>query len=183
MKFVAFLRNVNLGRPGAPTRVQLEQAFVDAGAADVKSFQVNGTAVFSARSAAGAERVLRKALKLLAAECDLVEPGCVRSLQELAPLLSAPEFEGYDPDEVYELCFSFACARDIDLGHALPFDNPKGDVRLLTCTEGNVLSVSWKRGSGPGSPNLFLERLTGVAWTTRSIGTVRRLLARHGTAS
>ncbi|MET0334009.1 MAG: DUF1697 domain-containing protein, partial [Rhizobacter sp.] len=69
MKFAAFLRNVNLGRPGVPTRVQLEAAFVEAGAPDAQSFQVNGTAVFSARSQAGAERVLRKALKLLAASC------------------------------------------------------------------------------------------------------------------
>jgi uncharacterized protein (DUF1697 family) len=183
VKFAAFLRNVNLGRPGAPTRAQLEQAFVDAGAADAQSFQVNGTAVFSARSQAGAERVLRKALKLLAAECDLVEPGCVRSLDELVPLVSAPEFEGYNPDEVYEFCFSFACARNVAFSHAVPFDNPKGDVRLLKIADGNVLSVSRKLGAAPGSPNLFLERLTSAPWTTRAIGTVRRLLAKHATAS
>lgn len=179
MKFAAFLRNVNLGRPGAPTKAQLEQAFADAGGVDVQSFQVNGTAVFSARSQAGAERVLRKALKRLATECDLAEPGCVRSLEELAPLVEARVFKPFDPDEVYEYGLSFACDRDVVAPGKLPLDNPQGNVRLLALKDGNALSVCWKRGASPGNPNLFLERTTGVAWTTRAIGTVRRLLAKH----
>ena len=180
MKFAAFLRNVNLGRPGAPTRAQLEQAMQAAGATEPQSFQTNGTVVFSARSLVGAERVLRKALKLLATECDLVEPGCVRSLEELAPLVEAKVFKPYAPDDVYEYGLSFACDRDVTAPGRLPLDNPKGDVRLLALKDGNALSVCWKRGASPGSPNLFLERTTGVAWTTRAIGTVRRLLAKHG---
>lgn len=180
MRFAAFLRNVNLGRPGAPTRAQLEQAMQAAGATEPQSFQTNGTVVFGARSLAGAERVLRKALKLLATECDLVEPGCVRSLEELAPLVEAKVFKPYAPDDVYEYGLSFACDRDVRAPGRLPLDNPKGDVRLLALKEGNALSVCWKRGASPGSPNLFLERTTGVAWTTRAIGTVRRLLAKHG---
>jgi uncharacterized protein (DUF1697 family) len=180
MKFAAFLRNVNLGRPGAPTRVQLEQSFAEAGAIEPQSFQTNGTAVFGAASPAGAERVLRAALARLAAECGLAEPACVRSLDELVPLASAREFEAYDPDEVYEFVLSFACARKTVLTSRLPLDNPKGDVRVLALDQGNALSVCWKRGASPGSPNLFLERSTGAAWTSRSIGTLRRLLDKHG---
>lgn len=182
MKFAVFLRNVNLGRPGAPTRVQLEQAFANAGGTEPQSFQVNGTLVFSARSMAGAERVLRKALKLLHAECGLVEPGCVRSVEELVPLVGARAFKRYDPDEVYELCLSFACDRATSLAGKLPLDNPKGDVRVLSLTAGNALAVSWKLGASPGSPNHFLERVTGAPWTTRAIGTIRRLVEKHGAA-
>lgn len=179
MKFAAFLRNVNLGRPGAPNRAQLEAAMEAAGAVEPQSFQTNGTVVFSARSLAAAERVLRKALKLLAVECDLVEPGCVRSLDELAPLVESRVFKPYDPDEVYEYGLSFACDREVVAPGRLPLDNPNGDVRLLSLKDGNALCVCWKQGASPGSPNLFLERTTGVAWTTRAIGTVRRLLAKH----
>ena len=32
MRFAAFFRNLNLGRPSCPTREQLESAFVEAGA-------------------------------------------------------------------------------------------------------------------------------------------------------
>lgn len=180
MKFAAFLRNVNLGRPGAPTRAQLEAAMASAGAIEPQSFQTNGTVVFGARSLGGAERVLRKALKRLAAECGLAEPGCVRSLDELAALASTRSFDGYDRDEIYEFVFSFACERSTVLDETLPIDNAAGNVRILELTDGNALGISWKLGASPGSPNLFLEKKTGAPWTSRAIGTLRRLVAKHG---
>lgn len=180
MKFAAFLRNVNLGRPGAPTKAQLEQAFTDAGGRDAQSFQTNGTLVFEAASRASAERVLRKALRLLEVSCDLAEPGCVRSIDELALLAMAHEFDDYDRDEVYEFVLSFACERDTTLDGPLPIDNAQGNVRILALTEGNALGISWKLGASPGSPNLFLERTTGRPWTSRAIGTLRRLVEKHG---
>jgi uncharacterized protein (DUF1697 family) len=180
VKFAAFLRNVNLGRPGAPTRAQLEAAMAAAGAIEPQSFQTNGTVVFSARSLAGAERVLRKALKLLADECELAEPGCVRSLDELAVLAATTAFDDYDRDEVYEFVFSFACDRSTKLAGRLPLDNATGNVRILALSDGNALGVSWKLGASPGSPNLFLEKTTGAPWTSRAIGTLQRLVAKHG---
>lgn len=180
MKFAAFLRNVNLGRPGAPTRLQLEAAMAAAGASDPRSFQTNGTVVFGARSLAGAERVLRKALKLLAGECGLGEPGCVRSLDELAALVATKAFDDYNRDEVYEFVFSFACERSTVLTGRLPLDNATGNVRILALADGNALGVSWKLGASPGSPNLFLEKTTGKPWTSRAIGTLQRLVAKHG---
>jgi uncharacterized protein (DUF1697 family) len=180
VKFAAFLRNVNLGRPGAPTRAQLEAAMEAAGAIAPQSFQTNGTVVFGARSLGGAERVLRKALKLLAVECDLAEPGCVRSLDELAALAATTAFDGYARDEVYEFVFSFACERGTVLTGTLPLDNATGNVRILALDDGNALGVSWKFGASPGSPNLFLEKTTGKPWTSRAIGTMQRLVAKHG---
>ncbi len=48
MQHVAFFRNLNLGRAHCPTRVQLEQAFLDAGAqgivALIQGFVFGGTA-------------------------------------------------------------------------------------------------------------------------------------------
>ncbi len=180
MKFAAFLRNVNLGRPRAPTRAQLEAAMQAAGATEPQSFQTNGTVVFGARSLHGADRVLRKALKLLADECELAEPGCVRSLDELAALAATTAFEDYDRDEVYEFVFSFACDRSTKLKGKLPLDNAQGNVRILALKDGNALGVSWKLGASPGSPNLFLEKSTGAPWTSRAIGTLQRLVEKHG---
>ena len=179
MKFAAFLRNVNLGRPGAPTKAQLEQAFSDAGGRDAQSFQTNGTLVFEAATLASAERVLRKALKLLALACDLKEPACVRSIDELMWLAGAPEFDAYDRDEVYEFVLSFACQRHTVLEGKLPLDNAQGNVRILALTDGNALGISWKLGASPGSPNLFLEKTTGQPWTSRAIGTLQRLVTKY----
>jgi uncharacterized protein (DUF1697 family) len=46
VKYAAFFRNLNLGRKNCPSKAQLEQAFLDAGAREASSFLTNGTLVF-----------------------------------------------------------------------------------------------------------------------------------------
>lgn len=45
---VAFFRFMNLGHTGSPNRAQLEAAFAAGGAESVRSFQTNGTVLFTA---------------------------------------------------------------------------------------------------------------------------------------
>ena len=71
MKFVAFLRNVNLGQPGSPTRAQLESAFLEAGAGEAASFMSNGTLVFSVSRSRPAQGTARRACEILSEICGL----------------------------------------------------------------------------------------------------------------
>lgn len=178
VKFAAFFRNTNLGRAGSPDREQFEQAFLDAGASAAANFQVNGTLVFDTTSAASAQKVFRAATKILGAVAGLREPGCVRSLAALNRLPCKQVFAGVDPTTVHELTVSFACSR-VGSALALPQSNERQDAVVLWLEHGNALSISRKVMSGPGSPNVLLERLTGVAFTSRSLGTIQRVLARH----
>ena len=66
MKFVAFLRNVNLGQLNSPTRDQLEAAFREAGAPWAASFMSNGTLVFSASDSFHAQAVTQSACEISA---------------------------------------------------------------------------------------------------------------------
>lgn len=179
MKFAAFFRNTNLGRAGSPTRAQLEQAFAAAGAVSPTSFQVNGTLVFEARSLAAARLVLHEAAGTLALDAGLREPACVRALSALGRLPWDAVFAGVNAAEVHELTVSFACA-DLPAPLPVPQASERQDAIVLWQQGGDALSITRQVMSGPGSPNRLLERLTGVPFTSRSQGTVQRLLAKYG---
>lgn len=178
MKYAAFFRNLNLGRPNCPTKVQFEDAFVGAGASLAASFRTNGTMIFASPSNAKAHRILAGACAVLRDMCGLEEPAYFRSVEHLNALVALDPFAAVDPGSVYERCTSFLHPSVSELP-ALPIESKRGDVRLLQFTGTEVLSVSLKVGSSPGSPNAFLEKLLGLPVTTRSWSTLARIVEKH----
>ncbi|HJV95514.1 MAG TPA: DUF1697 domain-containing protein [Albitalea sp.] len=178
MKYVAFFRNLNLGRPNCPTKTQLEEAFMAAGAESASSFLVNGTLVYSVKAGTRARKVLAQACATLRVGCGLAEPAYVRTLAHLAELVALDPFAGVERGSVYECCASFLHSDSVELP-AAPFQSRRGDVEVLRLTGGEAFCVSRKIGNTPGSPNAFLEKLLGSPVTTRSWNTVLRLVHKH----
>jgi len=178
LKYAAFFRNLNLGRPNCPTRAQFEEAFMRAGAASAASFLTNGTMVFAPGPGTRPRKVLASACRALQAECGLREPAFIRSVGHLAELVARDPFAGVDPSSVYERCVSLL-HHECGALPPLPLVSPRGDVRILKCTGTEALSVSLKVGNTPGSPNAYLERLLDLPATTRSWNTVVRLVRRY----
>lgn len=178
MRYAAFFRNLNLGRASCPTRLQFEQAFLEAGAHEAASFLTNGTLVFAAGTRASPERLMQRAGSLLKASCGLTEPGFVRPLPYLASLLATEPFAAVDRSTVYECCVSFLHP-DVQLPYAVPLRSGREDVEVLRFTQGEALSLSRKIGKSPGSPNAFLEKLLGLPATTRSWNTLTRLVGKY----
>jgi uncharacterized protein (DUF1697 family) len=177
VKFAAFYRNLNLGRPPAPTRAQFEQAFRFAGAQDPRSFLTNGTLVFGATGPRKAEQVLSAACANLAAVTGLREPAFLRDLSYLAGLVARDPFAHIDRSIVYECCVTFLPARFAGKAER-PQRNASGNVEVVAYTEAELLSVARKLGKSPGSPNAFAERAFQVQATTRAWNTLVRLVAR-----
>ena len=90
MDFAVFYRNLNLGRANAPTKDQLERAYLEAGAETAASFQVNGTIAFSVGGRRSPKRVVERAAQSLERECGLVEPGFLRPMAGTAGCRSSP---------------------------------------------------------------------------------------------
>ena len=178
MKYAAFFRNLNLGRPNRPTRVQFEEAFAQAGAESATSFLTNGTMVFTVGPGARARKVLAGACQSLRAGCGLREPAFIRSVDYLAELVAQDPFAGVDPGSVHVRCVSLLHPDSAALPE-LPLESMRGDVRILQCTGTEALSVSLKIGNTPGSPNAYLEKLLDMPATTRSWNTVVRLVRRY----
>src|SRR6186713_2852904 len=113
MDFAVFFRNLNLGRTNCPTKLQLEAAFLDAGAGSAASFLTNGTLVYAAPSVDEARQVFDRAYALLKARCGLKEPAFVRTVDYLAALVDTDPFAAVDRASVYECCVSFLHAPDV----------------------------------------------------------------------
>jgi len=178
MKFAAFFRNLNLGRPPAPTRSVLEAAFAAAGAVNPCSFLTNGTVVFEAGSPARAARILTTAQATLRRD-GFDEPAALRDVAGLAALIASDPLAGVALDDVYTPCATFVIGTPAD-GASLPAANPKGDVRVVSWHDGMLLSLTYKLGTSAGSPNAFVERTLDVPATTRVWNTVVRLVRKHG---
>ena len=178
MKFVAFVRNVNLGQPGSPTRAQLESAFLLAGAGEAASFMSNGTLAFSVSRSRLAQGTARRACEILSDVCGLKEPVFVQSLVHLAQLAAEKPFADFDTSAISERCMSFFEPRAMAKLKA-PLESERKDCLVFRIGEGEALSITRTIGGKAGYPNLVLEKALGLPVTTRSWTTILRLVARH----
>jgi uncharacterized protein (DUF1697 family) len=177
MKFAVFFRNLNLGRPPAPTRTVLESAFAQAGAINPCSFLTNGTLVFEAKTPAQARRMLKAAQATLRLD-GFSEPAALRRLDHLAALVESDPLAGVALDDVYAPCATFLTVEQADQ-LSFPSANSKGDVHVVSWHDGMLLSLAYKRGSSPGDPNSFVERTLKVPATSRAWNTIVRLVHKH----
>ena len=178
MRYAAFLRNVNLGRPNSPTRAQFEEAFLVSGAANAESFLVNGTLVFTLAPGARPRAVAQRACEAMRAGCGMREPVFVRSVEELRVLVASDPFAGQVAEGRDACCITLLGAPRKPLP-ALPFVTARGDLELLRSADTHVLSVSRWVGSSAGSPNAWLERTLGEPATTRNWRTIVRLVEKY----
>jgi uncharacterized protein (DUF1697 family) len=178
---VALYRAMNLGHRGSPVREVLERALLDGGARAVRSFQTNGTVLLDvdgdgADGDAAANAVARTAAPLLAASCGYAGAALVRGLDGVAATIDGDPFALTRDDRTYRETLTF-----VDGGEALPVTLPWTDPRdlldLVAARPGVVLGVVRGDPGAAGDPNSAVEWFTGGVATTRTLGTVRRLLA------
>lgn len=175
---VVLYRAMNLGHRGSPVRAELEGALLEAGARAVRSFQTNGTVLLDPGDGGGAdaERVVRAAAPSLAERSGYAHPALLRPLDEVAAAIDGDAFALGLGERTYRHTLTF-----VDGGEPLPVDLPWTDPRdlfdLVAARPGVVLAVVRGAPGTGGSPNSVVERFTGGVATTRTLGTVRRLLA------
>jgi len=175
MEYVAFLRNVNLGQRGAPTRAQLEAAFLEAGAARASSFLSNGTLVFSRARHLHSDLVVQCAGRLLRERHGLREPLFCRGLDRLSALVEEDPFGrcGMPPDGMpYLSLFDPTGA----LHAAVPIESARRDCTVFRIDKGEAFSHAQRVGGRSGYPTALLESVLRVPVTTRGWATIVRLV-------
>ncbi|MFJ1913586.1 DUF1697 domain-containing protein [Streptomyces sp. NPDC088147] len=173
---VVFYRSMNLGHAGSPDRATLEAALSAAGAASVTSFQTNGTVLFEADDPVG---VVETASRTLKSAAGYSEAAVVRNVGLLIDVLDSNPFDGHEDSRTYRKTFTFFDGGK-PIGLKLPWTNTRDDVDIVGLREGLALSVIRKAKSNAGSPTAEIERLTGVPATTRTLGTIERLVKAAG---
>jgi hypothetical protein len=165
-RHVAFLRNLDLGQRGSPTRAELLRAFDEAGAHDVESFHVNGTVIFTSSSPA---RTRDRACSRLIRDTDWCDVAPVRSRAWLIGL--AGVLEGIVGNAEVSL---FDVRREFP--QALPWRPDTGRLTVVTADQRHAIAVNDEPRRSFATPTL--ERLLGVPITSRGSGTVLRLVQR-----
>lgn len=178
MRFAAFFRNLNLGRPGSPDRAQFVEAMEAAGAREVASVLSHGNAAFSAASEVRAIRLMDAACGYLRANCGWNSAVHVRSFDYLSRLIETKPFADAPTDDVHERCVTFLPA-NVALP-ALPLGNARRDLEVFHASPTEAFSITRLVDGRPGAVNARLERLTRAPLTTRNWNTVLRVIARHG---
>ncbi|MGE5378071.1 MAG: DUF1697 domain-containing protein [Bacteroidota bacterium] len=179
MKFVAFIRNVNLGQPKSPTRAQLEDAFLQAGASTATSFLSNGTLVYSVSRSRLAQKTAARARNFLQNVCGLKEPVFVCSFQHLVDLVDEDPFSHFHDPTITGQAISFF---DPPLGTMLtaPIESERNDCTVFRIGEGDALSILREVNGKTGYPTPVLEKVLNSPVTTRSWTTILRMVKKHG---
>lgn len=169
---VVFYRNLNLGHVGSPNREQLEGALNRSGASHVKSFQTNGTVLLKAEDP---ERVVAEAASELVATAGYDDAAIVRTLADLERVLAMGVFEKHQSPSTYRETVTFFQGGK-EPGWSTPWTNSHDDVDVLHVGDGIALSLIRKPRNSAGNPTFELERATGGVATTRTRGSIDRLL-------
>lgn len=170
MRQVAFFRNVNQGQRGHPATADLLAAFADAGCTTAVPFQSNGTVVFDSPHP---EIVVSDAAMALAARSGHERQGFGMPLATLARIVDGHTGE------------ADVARRELTLhsGGTIDPDDPGviGEAAHRRCLivdsgDGWVVSVNERDRESNATP--VVERITGLAATSRGMPTLARLVDR-----
>lgn len=171
-RHVVLYRSLNLGHRGSPDRRTLETALIGAGARRARSFQTNGTVLVETDRP---RQVVTRAAQTLYEAAAYRDTAFVRPLDLLSELVAGSPFAADDDEHVYRETFTFVEDGAFDV--ELPWTNAKGNFDVVAARHGVLLGVVRMLGTIAGDPTAELERLTATAATTRTRGTIERLVA------
>ena len=163
---VAFFRNLNLGQPRSPRRVELVAAFEAAGATGVLSHQSNGTVAFAAPSGADPHALASTVASRLGPLCGYADVVLVRQLGWL---------HGLDLGDLPDGCELTLVDGPDPFPEPLPW-SPVAEVTVLRADRVHAIVHNHVERRSLGTR--VIETRLGVPATSRGVGTVLRLLDR-----
>lgn len=173
VRFVAFIRNVMVGRGGLSADA-LRRMTAEAGGRGPRSHLATGNLTFTA-SADSVEEIRLGLERSIESVLGRAEDVFVRSVASLAAAVRADPFAEMMAADVYERCVTFL-PTDTPLTLSLPIQTARGDAVLFAWQDDEVLSVTRLVGGRPGQPGKYLEHNIGVRVTTRNWNTVERMV-------
>ncbi len=170
MKQVAFFRYVNFGKVGSPRSEHLVEAF--GGPAVATNHQTNGTIIFEADDPEEHATAALLRLRSLGYE----QPAILRPLAEIASVVA--EHSHYADSEDRIMVSLFDAVPSNILNRVLPTSR-NGLVETLHLTSCYAVTRCMQRGTTFGDATVFLEPQLHTPVTSRTLGTLQRLVAKH----
>ncbi len=177
MKFVVFIRNINVGQTKFPSRLQLEQAFLASGAKSAVSFQSNGTVITELGNTINLGMFTKRVDEYLRQQCNFSEALFIRSLETLKEVVRQNPFSAINANGYSHRYVSYYQSAQPVEG-IFPLESSKKDCLVFSGTDQEAYSLAKDINGISGYPTPLLEKRLNVAVTTRSWKTLERLAAK-----
>jgi uncharacterized protein (DUF1697 family) len=175
IKFVALIRNINVGQTNFPSRSQLVQAFLSAGTQNAVSFRSNGTVIFELDPAADLHAFQQRVADNLLRTSHFSEAIMIRALESIRAIVQQNPFSCIPGDGYTHQYMSFFDCEDVPEG-LYPLESPKKDCLIFGGTIGEAFSLAREFNGKSGYPTPVLEKVLKTPVTTRSWTTMQRLV-------
>jgi uncharacterized protein (DUF1697 family) len=176
IRYVAFLRGINVGGHALVKMADLKKAFAEMGFANVRTLLASGNVLFDSGQADKkviAEKIGDGLRKLLRKDVGVA----LRSRDDLETLRLADPFKGIEVTPDIRLYVTFRGERAGPRSISIPYATPQGELRILRATPTEVFSVlDLAKGKGTPEAMAIIEKEFGASVTTRNWNTVLKAL-------
>jgi len=175
VRYVAFLRAINVGGSKVIKMERLRQIFEEMGFANVATYIQTGNVFFDARQKNAATVRLKIEQDLERALGHDVGASVV-TFADFESLIERNPFKRVKTDDDVMLFTTFLQSEPTKLPE-LPLVLPKENLEVIACEDRVVLITARRKPDGRfGFPNNFIEKQFGVSGTTRYWHTVKKML-------
>ena len=175
MKYVAFLRGINVGGHKIIKMDELKGAFDSIGFKNVKTFLASGNVLFDAPKAGGTT-LAKKISKMLNTTFGKEINVIIRSTDELQKLVEQKPFDGIKVTPQTRLYVAFLTEKP-DNSLKIPYESPDGNFKIIANSKNEVFSVLTL---SPNSKTVdlmsVLEKEFEKKITTRNWNSIMRIL-------
>jgi uncharacterized protein (DUF1697 family) len=175
IKYVAFLRAINVGGRKVIKMETLRGVFESLGLSNVVTYLQSGNVAFDSRikNQESLKSKVEKGLKeSLGHEVTVV----LLSHSDLAAIVKRDPFNGIKSSKDVMLFVAFFTSQPTS-SPKLPFALPKENLEVIAAQDRAVCIVARRKENGWfGFPNNFIEKQFGVSGTTRNWNTVKRIV-------
>jgi uncharacterized protein (DUF1697 family) len=176
MRYIAFIRGINLGPTNKVPMPRLREVAASLGYTDVATYINSGNLIFTATTtAAGLEKEIARAIK---AEFGVSADVVVRTVQQLERILAANPYPEGDPSQVTVAFLATspgAEAKDRVAAVAAPYER--------FTFSGKQVYVHYAKGLGNSKLAARFSAIVKVSSTVRNLRTVEKVLALATAAS
>jgi uncharacterized protein (DUF1697 family) len=171
--YIAFLRAINVG--GRTVKMEkLRAHFAELGFDNVRTFIQSGNVFFDSK-ATDREALTLKIERHLKESLGFEVPTMLRTVEQVEHALSLDPFEGVEVTDEVRLCIAFLSAPLPETAN-FPLVSPKGEMELLSATDGELFVVSHHKPGKVPNAAAFIEKTYKVKTTVRFWNTTQRLL-------
>ena len=175
IKYVAFLRGINVGGQRLIKMEDLRGVVASLGLKNVRTFIASGNVLFET-SQANRSALTRKIEKKLLTAFGHDVPVVLQTIDELKDILRTGPFKKIKPSADVMMCVTLLTAEP-KAGPKLPLKSAIENLEVLAIKNRAAFILCRRKKNGSFSfPNNFFEKEFGVTATTRQWNTINRIV-------